>query len=171
MSEKISLSKAHKIIDPFVFIGEKSPGPVTSRVRKAAQIVIEETARTPEGQNDIFCIAICCDLDVATKRKAAWNLLTNMANGNFRWITLYNYSVEHAWWIAGIIKEMPEKIHGNSVSRVEFYSWDLHRQIVEIFNLPTTRYHPDKILTHEQALERVRYNSLYPITHSASCAL
>jgi hypothetical protein len=164
------MDAAYETIAPYVCRMADPRESVDDKIRNMARFIIEYDSRTPALVNEYFCIAICCELDFETQRQMAWNLLTNMFNGNFKWLTLNNFSVEHALWTAGIIEEKPEKLRDNP-TRVEFFDWSMHRKIVEKFKLPTCRVHPEKILTQEERNLRDRLNSMYPCRRDAQCCL
>jgi hypothetical protein len=123
-------------------------------------------------QNEVFCIAVCCDLDWETQRKAAWNLVTNMLNGNFRWLSpLSQLSLEKALCEAGVLK-IGEFVMPNSFfTPVFFESNELPKRVIEKFDLPTSRLHPNKILSNREKNQREWYNAFYPANHSARTAL
>lgn len=167
MQNKMTLGRAYDIIGPFVYIRKDSPGPVTEDVRSAARFLIEGSFKTPEEQNDVFCIAICCDLDMETKRRAAWNLVTNMLITKFSWFSdLNNYSLEKALCDASVIVKGEFEGSITSLCPVIFHTSDLPKRVIEKFNLPTSRLHSNKILNDKEKEERRHLNMQYPFHYT-----
>lgn len=157
-----------KEIEPFIYKGRDLPEEgITDKVRAAASLIVETELDLPEFLSERFCIAICCDLDFEIQREAAWFLVSDMLNGNFRWIThLSHLSVEKALLQAGLISKdyfnsETMRSLANRSENFEFDSSELPKRIIEKFKLPTHRLHPNKILTADEKSERRLFNASY----------
>jgi hypothetical protein len=112
--------------------------------------------------NNRFVIAVMCGLDLEKIRLAAWCLVSNGLNEYFEWITHAGYPMSQVFDHLGITHEQPRYI------QTMHYKLD-HRvckQLIEEFQLPTTKLCPSRILTDEEQHERIRMNREYP--HSDS---
>lgn len=160
--DQLCLSEAYEIIQDFVYIRDNPPGEVTEDVKKAARFIIENQRHLPDFLAEKFCIAICCELELEIQRKCAWFLVSDMLIGSFSWIThLSGYSVEKALCKAGFIPEGYCSDAELRLERIMFGSVDVMKAIIEKYDLPTFRLHPDKILTSKEKEEKQWFNICY----------